>query len=116
MRGKQKIVMKFLELLGSERNSDAFDLLAPNARWWTPSATLSPSELAASQLAAERFLSTPIKMTAGMMTAEEDRVAVEACSYAELKNGRVYQNTYHFLFYTKRFGLPVNRLVRSPMM
>ena len=32
------------------------------------------------------------------LTAEGDRVAVEAESYAKMKNGKTYQNTYHFLF------------------
>ncbi|NKJ49041.1 hypothetical protein CIC12_20335 [Burkholderia sp. SG-MS1] len=31
-------------------------------------------------------------------TAEGDRVAVEAASHAQLKNGREYRNQYHFLF------------------
>ena len=30
--------------------------------------------------------------------AEGDRVAVEAESHGELKNGKTYNNTYHFLF------------------
>lgn len=40
----------------------------------------------------------PIRLTPTQMTAEEDRVAVEAESYGERKDGRVYQNRYHFLF------------------
>ena len=31
------------------------------------------------------------------VTAEGDRVAVEAESHAKMKNGKVYQNKYHFL-------------------
>ena len=34
----------------------------------------------------------------GTLTAEGDRVAAEAKSFAELKNGRKYANHYHFLF------------------
>ncbi len=33
-----------------------------------------------------------------VMTAEGDRVAVEAESFAELMNGRIYNNLYHLLF------------------
>jgi ketosteroid isomerase-like protein len=40
-----------------------------------------------------------IKITA--VTAEEDRVAVEAEGRAELEDGRLYENTYHFLFYLR---------------
>ena len=32
------------------------------------------------------------------MTAEDDRVAVEAESKAKLVNGTLYHNRYHFLF------------------
>jgi uncharacterized protein len=39
-----------------------------------------------------------IRLTPLGFTAEGDRVAVETESYTELKNGRVYNNLYHFLF------------------
>jgi ketosteroid isomerase-like protein len=32
------------------------------------------------------------------MTAEEDRVAVEATSYGETPMGKLYEQTYHYLF------------------
>lgn len=40
----------------------------------------------------------PIVVTPGTMTAEDDRIAVEAESYGEMKNGKIYDNIYHFLF------------------
>ena len=39
-----------------------------------------------------------ITLTPLAMTAEGDRVTVETESYAELTNGRVYNNLYHFVF------------------
>ena len=39
-----------------------------------------------------------LRVTPKGITAEGDRVAVEAESYAKMKNGKTYQNTYHFLF------------------
>lgn len=39
-----------------------------------------------------------IRLTPEAFTAEGDRVAVETESYAELKNDRVYNNLYHFVF------------------
>ncbi|WP_218278807.1 MULTISPECIES: nuclear transport factor 2 family protein [Pseudomonadaceae] len=39
-----------------------------------------------------------LPITPGGMTAEGKRVAVEAESCSELNNGRVFRNTYHFLF------------------
>ncbi|MDV7245123.1 MULTISPECIES: nuclear transport factor 2 family protein [Rhodococcus] len=39
-----------------------------------------------------------LQITPTGAVAQGDRVAVEAESYAELNNGRVYKNQYHFLF------------------
>ena len=38
-----------------------------------------------------------LRVTPTGVTAEGDRVAVEAESYAKMKNGKTYQNKYHFL-------------------
>lgn len=56
----------------------------------------------------DQFVSAPRLMSARMkkplqlrliaMTAEGDRVAVEADSYGEMLNGSTYENAYHFLF------------------
>jgi ketosteroid isomerase-like protein len=40
----------------------------------------------------------PIVMNLLGMIAEDDRVAVQADSYAEMKNGKIYDNAYHFVF------------------
>jgi ketosteroid isomerase-like protein len=40
----------------------------------------------------------PIVMTLRGMIAEGDQVAVQADSYAEMKNGKIYDNAYHFVF------------------
>lgn len=40
----------------------------------------------------------PMTMTVVATTAEAHRVAVEATGSALLKNGRTYQNIYHFVF------------------
>ncbi|WP_218775519.1 nuclear transport factor 2 family protein [Oceanobacillus senegalensis] len=39
-----------------------------------------------------------IRLTPLAWTAEGNRVAVETESYAEMTNGKVYNNLYHFLF------------------
>jgi ketosteroid isomerase-like protein len=41
---------------------------------------------------------SPLRITPISMVAEGDKVAVEADSYAELKDGRVYDPRCHFLF------------------
>ncbi|MEA3133130.1 MAG: uncharacterized protein QOG17_976 [Gammaproteobacteria bacterium] len=40
----------------------------------------------------------PIVMNLRGMIAEDDRVAVQADSYAEMNNGKLYDNAYHFVF------------------
>lgn len=42
-------------------------------------------------------LETPLSVTATGWTCEGNRVAVEALSSADLKNGRKYRNEYHFI-------------------
>jgi uncharacterized protein len=41
------------------------------------------------------------------MTAEDDRVAVEAESYGETSAGKIYQQTYHYLFIVKNGKIAV---------
>ena len=38
-----------------------------------------------------------IRVTPKLLTAEDDRVSVEAESYAEISNGKTYRNIYHFM-------------------
>lgn len=42
---------------------------------------------------------SPFTFTYGDITAEGNRVCVEARSYLELKSGKTYQNEYHILFH-----------------
>ncbi|MAT52589.1 MAG: hypothetical protein CMK32_15530 [Porticoccaceae bacterium] len=53
-------------------------------------------------VAAPRLMSArmkkPLKLRLIAMTAEGDRVAVEADSYGEMLDGSTYENAYHFLF------------------
>jgi uncharacterized protein len=55
--------------------------------------------------ATQRFMSSqmkkPIVLNALDITAENDRVCVEAESFGEMKNGKVYDNAYHFVFKLK---------------
>jgi ketosteroid isomerase-like protein len=60
------------------------------------------------QWGAEAFADAPREMSTKMkkpiimnlrgMIAEDDRVAVQADSYAEMNNGKIYDNAYHFVF------------------
>jgi ketosteroid isomerase-like protein len=74
-------------------------LCAEDVQWWVPGAgTMSKAEYSA---VADNFrgkFKGPIALTVTGVTADGDRVAVEAESNAEARNGKIYNNTYHMLF------------------
>jgi ketosteroid isomerase-like protein len=102
----KRLVREFLEHYAHARYEAALAMLAPDARWWIPG---HPQEFPAAgwadkatverRLAANlKLLPHGIEIIAGDMTAEGERVAVEAESKAQLVNGTIYHNRYHFLF------------------
>jgi hypothetical protein len=50
------------------------------------------------EAAAKLYTNRALRIVPLSMIAEGDRVAVEAESFAELTNGKVYNNRYHFFF------------------
>ena len=74
-------------------------LLCDDAHWWVPGmGTIDRAGFFAISDAFQAQVKEPVTMDILAVTAEEDRVAVEAAGRAVLKDGRVYANTYHFLF------------------
>jgi uncharacterized protein len=74
-------------------------LLTEDITWWIPGlGTLTKPVFMGIAGAFRQQLEGPIKMVVHGVTAEGDRVAVEAESFAQLSNGKKYNNTYHFLF------------------
>jgi uncharacterized protein len=51
----------------------------------------------------------PVKLTVTALTAEGDRVAAEVEGHAQLKNGKVYANLYHFLFIVRDGKIQVGK-------
>jgi uncharacterized protein len=80
-----------------------FSLYAPNARFWQVGHRLSTAGWhdmeSTGRVAAKVFsrLSAPPELKILSVTAEEDRVAVEAEGRGRLVDGRPYENQYHFL-------------------
>lgn len=73
--------------------------LAPGVTWWVPGiGTLGKPQFEGLVDAFQKACRGGIAMIVEGVTAENDRVAVEARSEAELTNGVSYRNTYHFLF------------------
>jgi ketosteroid isomerase-like protein len=96
-----------IELLKASAVHDGkrFDeLLHPDATYWVigkPHLFSYGGEQTREQIVA--YMSTPsifvggVQTTFGDITAEDDRVAVEAQTKGTLPDGRVYTNVYHYL-------------------
>lgn len=102
----KRLVREFLDHYAHGRYDAALALLAPDSRWWLPGhAQEFPAAGWADKATVERRLAANLKLLphgleiiVGDMTAEGDRVAVEAESKAQLASGTLYHNRYHFLF------------------
>lgn len=106
VEANKRLVLDFLGHYAAGRYAEALAMLADDARWWLPG---HPHEFPAAGWAdkatVERRLAANLKLlphgleiTTGAVTAEDDRVAIEAESRATMVNGRLYHNRYHFLF------------------
>ncbi len=74
-------------------------LITSDICWWVPGMGIVPKQKFLEIMSAFGSLTKgDCQMTVKGITAEDDRVAIEAESYADLINGETYQNTYHFLF------------------
>ena len=93
----RRTALKFLEAMSAGQIDES--LMTEDIQWWVPGrGLLSKAEFYALAGAFGGLVKDRITMTVRGVTAEGDRVAIEAESYGELKNGRIYNNTYHFLF------------------
>jgi ketosteroid isomerase-like protein len=96
----KKTVLAFIASLSRGKPDET--LLTDDAVWWIPG--VGTVDRKAFFAIADNFQSqvkTPVQMDVVAVTAEDDRVAVEANGRAELQDGRIYANTYHFLFYLR---------------
>jgi uncharacterized protein len=96
---------RFFELLSASDIDGALALMADDATWRLPGKKeLSPTAGLYSKDKLGRLfhrmldaLSTGLQMTVISSLAEGERVALEATSAGDLKNGRRYRQEYHFL-------------------
>jgi ketosteroid isomerase-like protein len=97
-------VSAFFAALGEGRWSDPEGILkymTDDAHWWvagtTPlSGTRHKAELREMLKATSAISEEGLKITPKSWIIDGDKVAVEAESYMRLRNGRVYNNHYHF--------------------
>ena len=93
----KKTAIAFVEAMA--RTGIDVTVVTDDAQWWVPgTGWLSRGQfMKLVEMFGER-VGGPVTLTIEGVTAEEDRVAVEAQAHAALKNGKTYRNTYHFLF------------------
>jgi hypothetical protein len=99
----KKIVLGLFENMSSGNGAAVMNALADSATWWVAgnfplSGTKTKAQFGelVGQLGSN--IDGALRVTPTGVTAEGDRVAVEAESHAKMKNGKTYQNKYHFLF------------------
>ena len=94
----KRVVTELFSHFGAGRQQEALSLLAEDATWWAPQfGTVTKRQFTAALSQMGAILKGPIKITPKRMTAEDDRVAMEAESDGDVVNGKHYHNTYHFL-------------------
>src|ERR1700691_181464 len=99
----KKLVRSFFENLSGGNAPADFDALGDAATWWIQGNILSLSGTRTKPQFAELLgqissrIDGPLTLRVKGVTAEGDRVAVEAESFAKMKSGKTYQNRYHFL-------------------
>jgi ketosteroid isomerase-like protein len=101
----KKVVTEFMEVFSSGDVNGILGSLTDDATWWVagniPGISGTKDKAGFGEMLggiAEGTKTGAITLTPLAFTAEGERVAVETESYAELKNGRVYNNLYHFVF------------------
>ncbi len=93
----RKTALKMVETMGAGGLDES--LLTDDVTWWVPGrGTVTKAEFKGMAVAFRQMLAGPFSLTVKGVTAEGDRVAVEAESLGKLRNGKTYNNTYHFLF------------------
>src|SRR5262245_4127505 len=96
----KKIVAKFFEDLSTGDGAGVMGALADSATWWVAgnfplSGTKTKAQFAELIGSLGNNIDGGLRVSPTGVTAEGDRVAVEAESYAKMKNGKIYQNKYH---------------------
>jgi len=98
----KKIVLGFFENLNVGNAAAALGALSDSATWWIQgnfplSGTRTKAQFTEllGQLGSQ--IDGALSLRVKGITAEGDRVAVEAESHAKMKTGKTYQNKYHFL-------------------
>jgi len=96
------VVKRFWQAFSASRFDDALALLAADATWWVAGATdisgsYTKAECTRLVAGVSEGSEGGIQVTPTQLTAEGDRVSMEATSYGPMKNGKECRNIYHFM-------------------
>ena len=99
------VVNEFLKAFSSGDVPRIAEHLHDAASWWVSGTVhgisgtyTKPQMLDLLKQVTAIYKKRALQITPSAMICEGNRVAVEAESYAELNNGKVYNNLYHFVF------------------
>jgi ketosteroid isomerase-like protein len=94
----KRVIADFFACLNRDGMAAAIETFPQECRWWNTAGTSSKEQIRPFVEVLTAHLAAPLVFEIDAMTAEEDRVAVEARSRGLRTNGVQYANTYHFLF------------------
>lgn len=100
------LAIAFFERYDAGDIAGVLDLMADDITYWLagkPGSNATSGERTKAEMAdifrrMEGAMTGRLRMTVKGTVAEGDKVAVEAVSRGELRNGRVYEQEYHVLF------------------
>jgi uncharacterized protein len=98
----KEIVLNFWENFSTGDYPAALEMLRADAIWWVAGSTSLSGKYSKVEFTALLEQIVPLfpnglSVTPTLLTAEDDRVSVEATSYGKVTNGKTYQNIYHFM-------------------
>lgn len=100
IEANKEIVRQLFRHLESGDISAVTEMFTDDGTFWSPSTrkTMTIGEFAGALQWVNTRLTAPMRYQVGTMTAEENRVCVLVESFANLINGKQYNNVYHFYF------------------
>ncbi len=120
IEANKALVNKFLAAFSDSRFTDALESMDEQGTWWVAgstdiSGTYTKQEFLDLASSVAGGTKAGIRLTPTGITAEGNRVAVEAVSDGETMDGKSYQNQYHFLFEFKNGKFIAVREYMDPM-
>lgn len=102
MTNNKRIVESFFQTLTSGDFNAAFEVVSDSVKWWVPgglpfSGEKTKQEYMAIAHSIQKGFPDGFSLTVKSMIGEGDTVAAEVESNGTYKNGRAYNNKYHFL-------------------